>query len=478
MGSRILPGRDLAMAHANHVRDVRSHAYTYRFELAALEPLLAWLALVLGLFASTGVLLPLLYVDEQLVLSESDMAVMRLTLTPFMALVPVVALIAREQVADAMAKNGTVMLLIALSALSILWSVNPEVTTRRVISLAIFTLYAFWAQARFGFALVLRTMAEFLLVCLLGSVLMAILFPHLGVMPGASQLRGLFTHKNVLGQILVLSVLTFLIVLRHGLMLRSVACGGLLLALAMTAMVDSATSLSIILILLGAALALWWCSLPPLIVGAGISFAVAVAAVIGLIIVIDAESLFALVGRDATLTGRTELWAFAWRAIEARPWLGYGYQAFWTMDAHWMTALQTLNWRVPNAHSGYLELWLSTGILGLTVGAMTLLSAFIRGVRAIVVGQRPAGEFLVLLVLAYGIHNASESDLLGHTSLFWVALVVGLSACPWTDLPAIARRSTLRTRLADERVRPGLLIRRRLEAVSAPDYQQLGRILR
>lgn len=470
------------MAHLDPLRLAHPRAISGPINWSRAEPLFAWMLLFLGFFASTGVLLPLLFIDKELVLSDSDMAVMRLTLTPFIALVPLMALNRGEEVAAGMARNGIVVLLLVIATLSIFWSVNPEVTTRRIISLAVFTLYAFWANARFGFDQVMRVLARFLLVCLVGSILMAALFPHLGFMPDGPQLRGLYTHKNGLGQTMVLSVLIFLVALRHRLMPTALCCFGLALALGMTTMVDSATSLGIILGLCTGALVLWWCSLPRLVAATGVAFAVTVGAVVALVIVMEPESVFALLGRDTTLTGRTELWAFAWRAIGERPWLGYGYQAFWTLDAHSLKAFQSLNWRVPNAHSGYLELWLSIGGVGLAVAIMVMLTALIRGLCAIRYGNRAAGEFLVLLVLAYAVHNSSESDLLGHTSLHWVIMVLGLSACPWPASLAFGRGSAPRPEPTAGRLRPGDQSRAQpaglkphgLKTISGP----AGRILR
>ena len=36
-----------------------------------------------------------------------------------------------------------------------------------------------------------------------------------------------------------------------------------------------------------------------------------------------------LLGKDATLTGRTKIWDAIWRQIQERPWTGYGYSAVW-----------------------------------------------------------------------------------------------------------------------------------------------------
>ena len=54
--------------------------------------------------------------------------------------------------------------------------------------------------------------------------------------------------------------------------------------------------------------------------------ALSVAAVM---IVATPDLLFSLLGKDATLTGRTGIWSAVIDSIAKRPLLGYGYQAFW-----------------------------------------------------------------------------------------------------------------------------------------------------
>ena len=40
-----------------------------------------------------------------------------------------------------------------------------------------------------------------------------------------------------------------------------------------------------------------------------------------------------VLGRDPTLTGRTEIWRFAIKSIASRPFLGYGYDVFWDFSS-------------------------------------------------------------------------------------------------------------------------------------------------
>ncbi|WP_049558612.1 O-antigen ligase family protein, partial [Limnoraphis robusta] len=75
--------------------------------------------------------------------------------------------------------------------------------------------------------------------------------------------------------------------------------------------------------------------------------------------------LLGLIGKDPSLTGRTDLWAWAREMIDKRPWLGYGYTAFWQgLDGGSAYIIRAARWPVPYSHNGILDLWLDIGLLG------------------------------------------------------------------------------------------------------------------
>jgi exopolysaccharide production protein ExoQ len=48
-----------------------------------------------------------------------------------------------------------------------------------------------------------------------------------------------------------------------------------------------------------------------------------------------------------------------------RPWLGYGFNAFWLPDESYVQKIwHLLRWEPPHAHNGFIELWLELGLLG------------------------------------------------------------------------------------------------------------------
>ena len=46
----------------------------------------------------------------------------------------------------------------------------------------------------------------------------------------------------------------------------------------------------------------------------------------------NASTLLSSIGKDATLTGRVDLWPAVLDKIWQRPWLGYGFSEFWGTD--------------------------------------------------------------------------------------------------------------------------------------------------
>jgi hypothetical protein len=104
---------------------------------------------------------------------------------------------------------------------------------------------------------------------------------------------------------------------------------GLIVALALVLLSRSATSLLGALLGLGVIGAAWW-----MLKGRRHALALVWAGVagLGLLVLIYATApgiLLGLIGKDETLTGRTDIWIELAAAIEQKPALGYGYLAFW-----------------------------------------------------------------------------------------------------------------------------------------------------
>jgi O-antigen ligase len=99
---------------------------------------------------------------------------------------------------------------------------------------------------------------------------------------------------------------------------------------------------------------------------------IAVVIIIGIATVFTSASFMgdfaSVVGRNSTLTGRTEIWAGLLPIAMQKPILGSGFGGFWT----WQT--RTVH-GVSEAHNGYLEVLLDLGFSGILFVSFFLLSS-------------------------------------------------------------------------------------------------------
>jgi exopolysaccharide production protein ExoQ len=109
------------------------------------------------------------------------------------------------------------------------------------------------------------------------------------------------------------------------------------------------------------------------------------------------------VGRDTTLTGRTGVWAMLVPVFERRPYLGSGFGSFWTSASREYFAL-------PDAHSGYLDVLLELGYVGMVVFALFLLSSCRKAQSELHYDFDWGCLFLCFLIMAL-LHNITESSL-------------------------------------------------------------------
>jgi exopolysaccharide production protein ExoQ len=127
-------------------------------------------------------------------------------------------------------------------------------------------------------------------------------------------------------------------------------------------------------------------------------------------------------GKDVTLTGRTDIWRMLVPYMADRPWLGYGYGVFWS---HFREALwEAVQWHVPHPHNGYIQLVLDCGVVGLAVFIVCLGFVSSRVAAAYRANPRPGGLFLVLALLCLVSLNLVETRLVKFDDFWWMLFCV------------------------------------------------------
>jgi hypothetical protein len=125
------------------------------------------------------------------------------------------------------------------------------------------------------------------------------------------------------------------------------------------------------------------------------------------------ELIFQVLGRDATLTGRTRLWDILLPVIGNRPILGYGYDAFWAgMKPEVLSVWIEAGRLVPVADNGYFDLCLSLGIVGLGLFLYVFADAFRRSMHYVRSEPGWIGLWPVTYLCIFAADNICESALL------------------------------------------------------------------
>ncbi len=138
------------------------------------------------------------------------------------------------------------------------------------------------------------------------------------------------------------------------------------------------------------------------------------------------DLIFDLLGRDPSLTNRTDIWALLF-TFSRDPVLGAGFMSFWTgerMQDIWVV----LGAQLLQAHNGYLEQFLNLGYVGLTLTIMLLVNAFFR-LRGQLSDDPWAATLRLAFLYATALSNYTEASFYGVSNM-WIILLFALIEPP------------------------------------------------
>lgn len=344
---------------------------------------------------------------------------------PVYLMVLVLAVRCLPQLLRLAAFNPLLIICVLICGLSFFWSVDSPVSMRRSIALLITTLFGLVLAARYDWNGLVQRLAVCFAVTAFLSLLIPLALPEYGIMQQVHEgaWRGAWIEKNYMGGFMAKGVIVMLCAFamrpdRAWLWLPLAA-----LCFFLVLMSTSKTALLVSLIGIGGFIALriyrrYTVLRFPLIL--------AMLTVIGIVcgtLIIAPEFALGLIGKDPTLTGRTDIWNGIVTSISQRPWLGYGYGVYWLdpLGSSYYVRL-SLEWGIPSAHNGWLETWLSVGAVGVLafviLFAFTVILAFDR--------LRKGGTetyWVILSTVMFFAFSMSESTILQQNDLSWVMFV-------------------------------------------------------
>jgi exopolysaccharide production protein ExoQ len=339
--------------------------------------------------------------------------------------------------------NVFYLLWLGLAFASLAWSVDPDLTGRKLVRLmmmcTVFLAVAVIAWEPRRFQHLLRPVLTF--ICL-ASIVFAYGWPDLALHhePNPELINawhGICLTKNQLG-----ATASFAYILwAHAWFTRETARiwaflggGAALLCLVMsrsqTSLIASIVGTMVIFLMLGGANFRLRHARVFVIVFAGILllFAMAMLRVIpGLETIL--EPIPWITGKDLTFSNRAQIWAVVVEHIQRRPLLGSGYGAFWLpnlptpdKDSFFVTA--RLNGLYPgSSHNGYLQVLNDLGAVGL-IFLLGYIALFIRQSLRLYGVDRTQGALFIGLLLQQAIINMEEPNWLNSIIVDFVPMSV------------------------------------------------------
>jgi O-antigen ligase len=303
-----------------------------------------------------------------------------------------------------------IVIFLGLVALSASWSGAPQASLQYAMSLLANFFFALIAARHIPVAKLLSILLATIIAMAIGGYLLNRLgmasttyldvhdrFNFLGGQP----IRGLFNHKITAGFYAGFGLVGTLVLLRGAWRIGIAAF--LLFFIALTG-----SSAALAVLAFGLVLLAWMGLARSLRFSPGV-FLLATFTVItagALVVWLCLPDLLALLNRDPTLTGRTQLWTWGLAVGSEKPIFGWGFFGYFGTElaaaqARSIAAFQS--WDVPHFHNSYIETFAELGIVGLAFAVFLPLAALAGHYRSwLATGSSNEKLICVLLLMTLG----------------------------------------------------------------------------
>lgn len=353
----------------------------------------------------------------------------------------------RRQVGRLLRANLPVAVFFLYCVISLLWSDYPDVAFKRwTKALGDLVMVLIVVSERDPIAAVKRLLARATFLLIPISVLFIKYYPALGRSYGQwdwkTYYSGVTTNKNALGVICLLfglgSAWRFLAIFHSRVKGRIGQLLGhgviLVMVIWLFWMANSMTSLACFLVasLLLLATHVRVVERRP----ATVHF------LVGMVICVCASVLFLGVGpgvlesmgRNATLTDRTGIWAVVIGMIK-NPLLGTGFESFW-LGPRLQTVWKSYKWGPTEAHNGYIEIYLNLGWIGIAMLAVVIATGY-RTVLAAFRRKLPTGNLVLAYFVVGVVYNFTEAAFFRMMAPAWILFLLAVTRVPGSPSPKV-----------------------------------------
>jgi exopolysaccharide production protein ExoQ len=323
-------------------------------------------------------------------------------------------------------QNPVVLIQLVLVYASTIWSGNPGNTLRMGTELLLQTLFVTYLCVRFSTQRLMKLLVFMGTASALLSALFALALPSYGIFAGygGGAWQGICAHKNTLGYSMafLLTPVFFIDGMKRS---RKIMYSILILFVIGMSQCRGAQLCTPAMLLFVAALRFhrrlkWRESVLFTILGllgAGIVLA-AFASSFG--------AIASVLGKDPSMSGRTDIFRLVWQAIQERPILGYGYGGFWSTAPQAERIGLMIGWKeLGYSENGVLELGTQLGFVGVSLVVLMFAQAIRRGAKLIQPGRRnPSVEWFLTVLFLATLYNIDGGLLIAYYDLSWMFILI------------------------------------------------------
>ncbi len=376
------------------------------------------------LFLSTGAFLPLVMDISSPARLTKGTLVIQIAWAGIYAITLVRAIPHYRDICAFAASNKLLILLLLMAVMSTMWSDDPGQTFRRSIALVGTMLFGVDFALRYPLERQLKLISIALGLAVFSSLLVQLVWP--GSIPTVDPVagdgwNGAFDQKNVFGRVIVLAMLSSIVYLSDRSALIS---KGLIVSSAFALILASRSRGALVvgtLLLLLLTVIRFLRSLSHPRIAYLASFGLGALGIVASYLTwLNFDYVTGVLGRDATLTGRIDLWRLAFASLLEHPWLGYGYSGFWNVTRDALRINGALNWTVPHAHNGLLDLSLELGVIGLGLYLAYYVLLLLRTFWFFRISSAQNGTWVIAYLAFALVYSLTESSTLAGNSIFGI----------------------------------------------------------
>jgi len=280
-------------------------------------------------------------------------------------------------------KEKTVVITFLVLLISIIWSIDVSSSIEKLGAIVIALTFGYYFSTRFNLKEQLKLIGITSGLIIIACFIIEIVHPiaELKIIYEGAW-NGIYNHKNILGRVMNLSLLTFIALYSTEKRARFKALIASFSILAFTLLILSKSVGAILTFIVAFVIyiSLWKImnmnkKIKKVMLILGLAFCL----VISGLMLVNYESILHFVGKDTTFTGRTGIWTAVDQKIAERPLLGYGFGAFWIPDSDTESYISMIiGWDTLHSHNLVRDLLLDVGFIGTTIILICFLIIYIR----------------------------------------------------------------------------------------------------